>query len=112
MEHKGRPGYEGRLTLMGAVGMAGGLAEATADCDRICVFRGSFKDVRVYTLGVPDLFRDGESIALEPGDRIYVGVTEWARFNMSLNQLLPFLSGMTSAISLGLSAAALREAYK
>lgn len=112
MDHKGRPGYEGRLTLMGAVGMAGGVLEATADCDRICVFRGSYRDVKVYSLGVSELFRDGEAIALQPGDRIYVASTDFAKFNMGLNQFLPFLSGVGTSLSLGLTAKALIDANK
>lgn len=110
MDHKGRPGYQGRMTLMGAIGQAGGVLEATADCDRVCIFRGSWNTLKVYTLAVPDLYRDGEAIYLEPGDRIYVASSDFAKFNMGLNQFLPFLSGIGNSVSLGLSAKALIDA--
>jgi polysaccharide export outer membrane protein len=106
MDHLGRVGTRGHLTLMGAIGEAGGIKEETADCNKICVFRGGYGDVRVFRLGVVELFRYGESVAMEPGDRVYVAPSDLARFNFGLQQFMPSLSGMGNITSLLLSAAA------
>lgn len=112
MEHKAMPGHRGRLSLMGAVAMAGGFVEGTVDCDQICIFRGGYQNLRVFHVGVNDIYRDGEAIALLPGDRVYVSPNGAAKFNQALSQFLPALSGAGTAISLGLSSAALYETAK
>jgi polysaccharide export outer membrane protein len=112
MDHEKRFGARGQMTLMGAVGMAGGVNEATVDCDRICVFRGGWRDLHVFHLGVNELNDYGESIALEPGDRVFVAASKAAQFNMGLNQFLPFLSGASSAVSLVINADTLRRVGK
>lgn len=112
MEHKAMPGHRGRLSLMGAVAMAGGFIEGTVDCNQICIFRGGYQNLRVFHVGVNDIYRDGEAIALLPGDRVYVAPNGAAKFNQALSQFLPALSGAGTAISLGLSSAALYETAK
>lgn len=112
MDHERRVGSPGRMTLMGAIGLAGGLNEATVDCNRICIFRGGWQDVQVFQLGVGDLFQHGESIALQPGDRVFVATSDVAKFNMGLNQFLPFISGASSAANLILTGAALKNLAK
>jgi polysaccharide export outer membrane protein len=112
MAHKAEPGFRGRLSLMGAVGMAGGFVEGAVDCNNICVFRGAGSNLKVFHVGVTDVYRDGEAIALQPGDRVYVASNRAAQFNQALSQFLPVLSGAGTAISLGLSSAALYETSK
>jgi polysaccharide export outer membrane protein len=102
-----RPADRGCMTLMGAVGMAGGVLDATADCNRICIFRGGYRDVRVFRIGVHELYQFGESIALEPGDRVYVAASDFARFSMGLQQFLPILTSVGTTTALVLSVEAL-----
>jgi protein involved in polysaccharide export with SLBB domain len=108
MDQEGREWERGRLTLMGAVAQAGGLNEATADCN-LCLFRGGCRDLRVFRLGIHELYRCGESIALQPGDRVYVSASALAKFNMGLSHFLPFVSGTSGVTSLALSAAAFAQ---
>lgn len=112
MQHTGQPGRRGRMSLMGAVAMAGGFIEGTVDCDQVCIFRGGYQNLRVFHVGVNDIYRDGDAIALLPGDRVYVSPNGAAKFNQALSQFLPALSGAGTAISLGLSSAALYETAK
>ncbi len=112
MDRERKAGGRSKMTLMGAVALAGGVTEATVDCDRICIFRGGWRDVTVFHLGVPELFQYGDSIALQPGDRVYVASSKMAKFNMGLNQFLPFLSGVGSAASLIITADAVRNSFK
>ncbi len=106
MDREKKFGARGKLTLMGAVGMAGGVKRGeSVDCNRICLFRGGWQDVKVFHLGVGELMQYGESIALQPGDRVYVAASDFAKFNMGLNLFLPFLSGASSAASLVISGA-------
>jgi protein involved in polysaccharide export with SLBB domain len=81
MDHKARPGHQGHLTLMDAIGLAGGFVEGGVDCNRICVFRGGWRNLKVYQVGVNDIYRDGGAIALEPGDRVYAAPNAAAKFN-------------------------------
>jgi polysaccharide export outer membrane protein len=112
MDHHARPFEKGHLTLTGAIGLAGGVLEGSADCDQVCLYRGGCRDLRVFRVGVPDVYRCGESIALEPGDRIYVAPNALAKFNMGLQQFLPFLQGAGTGVGLGLSGAALYQQSK
>lgn len=109
MDHLGRIGTRGKLTLMGAIGEAGGVKEETADCNRICIFRGCGPQLRVYRVNVVELFRYGECVTMEPGDRVYVAPSNLARFNFGLQQFVPSLSGVGNITSLMLSAAALAK---
>jgi protein involved in polysaccharide export with SLBB domain len=106
MDHTARPWERGKMTLMGAVGMAGGVIEGAVDCNKICLFRGGMRDLQVFRLGVQELYQHGESIALAPGDRVYVAPNEMAQFNMGLQQFLPFVSTFSTSVGLALSGAA------
>jgi polysaccharide export outer membrane protein len=108
MDHAGREWDRGRLSLMGAVAQAGGINEATADCN-ICLFRGGCRDLRMFRLSWTELYQCGESIALEPGDRVYVSPSAMAKFGMQLAHFLPLVSGTSGVASLALSAAAFTQ---
>jgi polysaccharide biosynthesis/export protein len=109
MDHKERTWATGKLTLMGAIGLAGGVIEGQVDCNKICLFRGGCRDLRVFRIGLQELYQCGESIALEPGDRVYVAPNEMAKFNLGLQQFLPSIGTLGTTVGLILSGAALYE---
>jgi hypothetical protein len=109
MDHPGGPTAPGRMTLINAIGLAEGVVEGAVDCNKICVFRGGYRDLRVFHLGVQDLYAYGDSIALMPGDRVYVAPNEFAKFNMGLQQFLPVLGTLGTSVGIVLSGAALYQ---
>jgi protein involved in polysaccharide export with SLBB domain len=109
MDHPNGPTARGRMTLTGAVGMAEGMIEGAVDCNKICIFRGGYRDLRVFHVGVREFYQWGESIALMPGDRVYVAPNGLAQFNMGLQQFLPVLGTVGTSVGLVLSGAALYQ---
>jgi hypothetical protein len=109
MNQPGGTHTTGQMTLTGAVGLAEGMIEGGVDCNKICIFRGGYRDLRVFRVGVQEFFQWGESIALMPGDRVYVAPNDLAKFNMGLQQFLPVLGTLGTSVGLVLSGAALYE---
>ena len=95
------------LTLAAAIAAVGGLDLDYAAQDQIRIFRGGWKYPRAFTLSSSEVYKYGESICLQPGDRILVAPSGNATWGRSLKQFLPAISGAASLAAVALSAAAL-----
>ncbi len=109
MDHLGPRGTQGSITLASAVAQAGGLVAGQANPNCISVFRGGWQCPRVYTVSECELAKYGDDIHLKPGDRIFVSPSAWARFGNTLGPTLSVISGVSSLLSLSLSALALSK---
>lgn len=80
--------YQPNLTVLQAIGMAGGLKETNSQ--EIKIIRGGLKTPVVYTVNIKDM-QLGRSMdfALKPKDIVFVprdGISEW---NLIIRQILP-----------------------
>ena len=98
---------QGRLSLADAIASAGGLRAETADYNTIRIFRGSWQGLRAYGISAREVYRHGESILLQPGDRVLIAPTDSAEFNRMLRSMMPLLTGAGTALGLAATAAAL-----
>ncbi len=108
MDHSGRRGTVGKLTLAAALGQVGGLSNR-ADINSITIYRGGWQMPKEYKIGVQDVYRYGTQIHLRPGDRIAVGTSKSAAFSDAIGPTVELLRGSSSALSLALSIIALND---
>lgn len=108
MTTPGPRGSMGELTLAGALAEAGGL-NPRADISDITIYRDCMPCPRRWKVSIADVYSCGHEIELRPGDRIAVGTSASANFADALGPVLQLVSGSSSLVSLGLSAAALAD---
>ncbi|TWI56588.1 polysaccharide export outer membrane protein [Pseudomonas duriflava] len=93
------------LSLMDALGQAGGLSQETADADEVYVIRGAADfqapgaKAQVFHLSAssPAAFVLAQHFALQPQDVVYVGPAGITRWNRFISQLLGSSNVISSA---------------
>ena len=85
-----------RLSLADALSLSGWLDPDTADPRYIYIIRGNFTHPRIYWLNAqtPDKLLLAEHFSMQPKDVLYVSSAPAARWNRSLNQLLPTIQAI------------------
>lgn len=85
------PMSRGRLNLAEAITRSGGFEQATADLERVFVFRGTYADPQVYWLDAksPDAMLLATQFQMQPQDVVFVASSGLARWNMVISQILP-----------------------
>jgi len=99
---------KGSLTLAAALAEAGGL-NTRADINSVTIYRGTWKDPKVYRVGIDDIYHYGGEIYLHPGDRIAVGTSAATKFSDALAPGLQLIGATSSGLSLALSTVALSK---
>lgn len=98
-----------RISLAEALASVGGLDTQNADHDQIRIFRGSWGDLRSFTISAHEIYRYGERILLHPGDRVLVAPSGAADFSRLMDQSLGFVRGATALTALGLTVNSLND---
>lgn len=89
---------KGRMSLVAAITAAGGLRDDSADPNVVRIFRGSWTDLKCYTLSACELYKAGESIQVLPGDRILVAPYGLATASRALGLVTPIIGGISNSI--------------
>lgn len=86
-----QPITDAPLTLADVINLAGGFDANTADTRRIFVIRGNPTSPSVYWLDAksPTAMLLAEQFLMQPRDVVFVSVADIARWNRSINQILP-----------------------
>ena len=89
--------FKGRkMSLIAALAGAGGLGER-AEKNLVRVFRGDLCSPRSFTISLCEALKAGASIQMHPGDRIYVGESQGAKYDTVLKLVGPMLQAVTLA---------------
>jgi polysaccharide export outer membrane protein len=90
--HQGAVPYHDRLTLIDALGMAGGVMWATAKSEAVHVVRGRLDDPVLIQVDLDYVMNAaGKDVFLEPGDLVVVPPMWMTRFDRYVRQVLsPF----------------------
>src|SRR5271166_3183902 len=106
VQHAGKVNWEGKLSLMDAVGLAGGFS-TKAKLDHVLIISGGLADPTLKLVDVGGFLYRGQlesNVALARGDIVYVPMTELATSEQYLEYAVkvfqPILSA-ESAIVLG-----------
>lgn len=96
------PMSRGRLNLAEAITRSGGFLQATADLERVFVFRGSYDEPNVYWLDVksPDAMLLATQFRMQPQDVVFVASSNFARWDMLIAQILPTVQTLWQTQSL------------
>ncbi len=88
--------YQPDMTLLQAIGLAGGLEETYSR--EIKIIRGGLKNPEVFTVNVKEIqLGQARDIALKPRDIVYVPKDPISEWNVIMGQILPsiqFLNGL------------------
>lgn len=96
------PMSRGRLNLAEAITRSGGFQQATADLERVFVFRGTYDNPNVYWLDAksPDAMLLATQFQMQPQDVVFVASSGLARWNMIITQILPTVQTLWQTQSL------------
>lgn len=96
------PMSRGRLNLAEAITRSGGFDQATADLERVFVFRGSYAEPSVYWLDAksPDAMLLATQFQMQPQDVVFVASSGLARWNRVISQILPTVQTLWQTQSL------------
>jgi len=96
------PMSRGRLNLAEAITRSGGFERATADLERVFVFRGTYEQPDVYWLDAksPDAMLLATQFQMQPQDVVFVASSGLARWNMIIAQILPTVQTLWQTQSL------------
>lgn len=91
------------LTVLDALGMAGGYQQVSANMEGLYLMRRAEQGTTIYKLSLAQLL-EGPEVSLTPGDRIYLSPSGLAVWQRTWTQMLPFFSagGNTASAALAI----------
>ena len=82
--------YRPEMSLVEAIAESGGLTDDAKD-SMVRVFRGDLHNPRCYTVTLCDAMKAGSAVRLHPGDRVFVGTSEAAKYAKVFALVSPLL---------------------